>query len=204
MTMAAGVISLLKRYTDSGSPSPPFSTLILGSGVVFLGQNCRAPAHGKGSQCLCGTRGFRGQGQSFTWRKTPQRDRHSHHHHPDRECGEDQECASTNLPRKPRGARRRRAGIQPSIPEKLCGWPTVPAPAPTPHRRVQVPVATRRMLFSSLTTRGRAATCRNQSESHADQERILSGTLASLVGPPTTCHTRPRLISLKAVNHLNP
>lgn len=78
------------------------------------------------------------------------------------------------------------------------------SPLPSPGR-VQIRVPTRRLLFSALTTRRRAATCRNPKEGRADpEERLLSGTPASLGRPPTTCHTLSRLISLKAVNNFNP
>lgn len=217
------MISLLKRF---GVFSPSFHPDPRLWGGVF-GQACRAPALGKGSQgssFLLNTllhklwaRSYAGHGgpegkaspppQGAHLRRT---DRHSHQHQ-NRECEEAQECAATNLPRKPRGARRRRAGTQSSIPVKLSPWPAeapgtrIPlSPLPSPGR-VQVRVPTRRLLFSALTTRRRAATCRNLSEGRADpEERLLSGTPASLGRPPTTCHTRSRLISLKAVNNFNP
>lgn len=79
---------------------------------------------------------------------------------------EAQECAARSLHRTRRGARRRSASIQLSIPGKLSGWPAR-APGtrilPSPHLCLPSPVHTRWMLFCTLATRGRVAPCRNRS-----------------------------------------
>lgn len=147
------MISLLKRF---GVFSPSFHPDPGLWGGVF-GQTCRAPALGKGSQrssFLLNTllhklwaRSYAGHGGSEGKASPPPQgahlrrtDRHSHHHQ-NRECEEAQECAATNLPRKPRRGRRRRAAIQSSIPVKLSPWPAeapgtrIPlSPRPSPGR----------------------------------------------------------------------
>lgn len=51
VTMAAGMVSLLRNYPGLESSPTPSPTLVLGSGVVSLGQTCRARTQGKGSCC---------------------------------------------------------------------------------------------------------------------------------------------------------
>ena len=63
----------------------------------------------------------------------------------------------------------------------------------------------RRTLFPILATRGRAAPCKNCSKGGAGpEEKIPSGTSASLGRPPTTCQALPRFTSFKALNNSNP
>lgn len=115
--------------------------------------------------------------------------------------------------------RREKKRWHPAIYPRETGWlagkgighhdPSIPpSPHPTACHQLGLGlglVLTRLMLFCPLATRGRAVPCQNRSEGDADpEERLLSGTLASLGGLPTMCQAHPCLTSLKAVNNFRP
>lgn len=182
--MAAGVISLFKRHPDLGSSPTPFSTLILGSGVE---QTCRAPAHGKGSQCSLSllkallhklwARPCAGCGRSEGKASPPPRGAHL------RGTNICTTARTENVERPWRGlevhrkescpGNRGQPGEGALAPSHLSqrSWAAVqqrhwPPGSHCPSalsRRGPCPqglVCTRRMLFSAVDTRGRAATCR--------------------------------------------
>ena len=136
------------------------------------------------------------------------------HHHKDRECGEAREPAE-ETERRRWGKESRRAAIysrEDRIDRWWAGrgvWRKGLAPSPStssaPPLRVLDLFPCSRTLFPILATRGRAAPCKNCSKGGAGpEEKIPSGTSASLRRPPTTCQALPRFTSFKTLNNSNP